>query len=589
MIYNILEVANAHGGNFDYLISLIDEFKIFNKKFGIKFQPFKYNEIALPDYKWYPVYEELYFSPEQWKKIIFLASKHKDIWIDVLDAYSIIIIKNNLNKIHGIKLQASVLYNRNVLNELSVLELSNKIIILNISGYQIKEIEIIVSKFKNLFKFSKIILQIGFQGYPTKINDAGMIKIEKIQSTLKMPLAFADHIDANDEDAIWLPIFATVQGVEIIEKHIRHSTLETKYDHFSSITVDQYQQFVTRLEKYTSLFNNKFITDEEKKYLKESNQIPIIAKEKKKGDLLTWNDFIYKRTDKKGMSTRELEYFIENGCCLKSDIKNNSAIDQNDINKVKVAAIIAVRLKSSRLKKKALKKIGNLTSIEYCIKNVLKFKNVDFTIVASSYLEEDKELENYKYRKDVIFHKGDPEDVIKRYLDIIRKLKIDVIVRITGDMPFVSNDVLEILLKSHFNIGADYTVGREAAVGTNLEIINSEALERVHNYFPTANYSEYMTWYFQNNPEHFKLNFVDLPREIVRNYRLTLDYKEDLIMFNAINNHFIENNLDYNIYEMFDFLDNNPDIASINSKLPLTYKTDTRLIDTLNNVTKIKS
>jgi N,N'-diacetyllegionaminate synthase len=43
-----------------------------------------------------------------------------------------------------------------------------------------------------------------------------------------------------------------------------------------------------------------------------------------------------------------------------------------------------------------------------------------------------------------------------------------------------------------------------------------------------------MTWYFRNNPDHFKLNIVSLPEAYVRNYRLTLDYAEDLEMFEAL-------------------------------------------------------
>ena len=43
-----------------------------------------------------------------------------------------------------------------------------------------------------------------------------------------------------------------------------------------------------------------------------------------------------------------------------------------------------------------------------------------------------------------------------------------------------------------------------------------------------------MTFYFLNNPKYFKLNIVDLPKIFIRNYRLTLDYKEDLEMFNKL-------------------------------------------------------
>lgn len=589
MIYNILEIANTHGGNFNYMTSLIEEFKEFDKNTGIKFQPFKYDEIALPDYSWYHVYEELFFTPVQWKKIITQASSHKDIWIDVFDSYSIDIIKNNYKNIYGLKLQASVLYNKNVLNELSDLNLEHKKIILNISGYEIEEIEELINKFNKLFQKAEILIQIGFQGYPTKIEDSGLVKIKEIQSKFTHQLVFADHIDANDEDSIWLPIFAVTQGVNIIEKHIKHSNLETKYDHYSSLSIEKYKEYIDRLNKYISLFDKNFISNEEKMYLDKSEQIPILNKDKIKGNLLSWEDFDFKRTDEIGLNTRQLERLIENGYYLTQNKTKNSTILKEDLSKVTIATIIAVRLKSSRLKKKALKKIGDFTSIEYCVKNALQFENINHTIIATSNLESDLELENYTYNKDVIFHKGDPDDVIKRYIDIIRKLKINIIIRVTGDMPFISNDILQILLKSHFKTGADYTIAKGAAVGTNLEIINAEALEKVQRYFPAADYSEYMTWYFQNNPEYFKLNFVKLPNELVRDYRLTLDYEDDLIMFNKIEEHFKENKIEYSIIEMYKYLDKNPDIVKINSSLTLTYKTDQNLIDTLNKVTKINA
>ena len=97
-----------------------------------------------------------------------------------------------------------------------------------------------------------------------------------------------------------------------------------------------------------------------------------------------------------------------------------------------------------------------------------------------------------------------------------------------------------------------------------------------------------MTWYFQNNPEHFNLNFVDIPDNLVRDYRLTIDYQEDLDMFNKIEAYFKRNNIDYTIEKLFEYLDENSDIANMNSHISLKYKTDQSLIETLNRETKIK-
>jgi spore coat polysaccharide biosynthesis protein SpsF (cytidylyltransferase family) len=245
-------------------------------------------------------------------------------------------------------------------------------------------------------------------------------------------------------------------------------------------------------------------------------------------------------------------------------------------------------MKSSRLKKKALLKIGDISSVQLCIKNCIRFENVDVTILATSYHEDDLQLKEHTYDSNVIFHQGHPDDVIDRYLDVIRKENIDVFIRVTGDMPYVSKEIASFLLEKHLSSDADYTVAIEAAVGTNLEIINSSALEKVKTFFPNANYSEYMTWYFQNNPEYFKINFVSLPDNWVRDYRLTLDYKEDLDMFNLIEQYFSSNNIDFTLDNLFEYLDTNQDVSRMNQHLSLSYKTDQSLIDTLNKVTKIQ-
>jgi spore coat polysaccharide biosynthesis protein SpsF (cytidylyltransferase family) len=169
-------------------------------------------------------------------------------------------------------------------------------------------------------------------------------------------------------------------------------------------------------------------------------------------------------------------------------------------------------------------------------------------------------------------------------------MKIDVVIRITADCPYIDDEFCQYLLESHFATGADYTTAREAAVGTNLEVINVQALEKVKRYFPEANYSEYMTWYFRNNPEHFKLNYIELPAQLVRDYRMTLDYQEDLDMFNKIEDHFKEQKkIDFTLREIYQFLDANPEVAKLNQNIPVSYKSNQELIDLLNRVTKINA
>lgn len=588
-MYNILEMANTHGGDIEYLFSLLDEFQEFNKKdsFGIKFQPFQYNKLALEDYSWYKVYLELFFDKGQWTQIIDKAYETKDVWIDLFDEYGIEIIKDNLSKITGIKLQTSILDNSIIFRELEQIDLSNLNIIINIAGREQADIDQIISKYKTL-GVKEIILEVGFQAYPTKLEDSGLSKIKYLKDKYQNKIVFADHVDGKSEDAVLLPFIAMMNGVDFIEKHIMHSSLETKYDHFSSVTIDTYRDLISKQKRYLPLLNSPFLNEAEYNYIKTTYQIPILKDKKEKLTLLDLqNDIKFRRSGMKGLTFKELQSLISNYHILSSKKEENTTLKKEDFKKANIAAIIACRLKSTRLPSKALLKIGDLTSVELCIKNTLKFNNLNHVVLATSDNEQDSELKDYTYHDSVVFHQGDPEDVIRRYLDVIDKLKIDVIVRITADMPYVSAEIFDYLLKKHFESGADYTVAKEAAVGTNLEIINTNALKKVKEYFPNAQYSEYMTWYFQNNLEYFKLNFVDLPEKWVRDYRLTLDYQEDLDMFSKIEEHFAKENLEYSIDELYKMLDANPEVAKINSHLTLKYKTDQKLIDTLNKETKI--
>jgi len=161
-LYNIIEVANVHAGDENYMHRLIDDFADVEGVNGIKFQPFKYDKIALDDFPWYDVYKELFFNEKQWKGIIEKAGKHWDIWIDTFDDYSFEVARDNFAHVYGFKFQASTLYNKNLIALFTQLDLSQKKVILNISGLSIDQITQVVQEFETKVKPGEIILQVDF-------------------------------------------------------------------------------------------------------------------------------------------------------------------------------------------------------------------------------------------------------------------------------------------------------------------------------------------------------------------------------------------------------------------------------------------
>lgn len=588
--YFIIEAANSHGGNFDYLIELVDSFKNYKKGFGMKFQPFSHDEIATKDFPYYEIYKKLHFNKLQWKQIIEKVSNTKDVWLDLFDSYGVTILQKNLDNIIGIKFQSSVIFNLQLFQLLSKVKLDSKKIIINVAALPLDKVREAISEIEKKLNPQEILIEFGYQAYPTELKDSGISKLEVIRTNFSNRIVFADHVDGKSDDAIWLPVVVTSKGVDVIEKHVMLNDRKTEYDHFSSLTPERFDMMVKKVATYSDLMNKPFINEKEIEYLKSTIMIPILKKDKQGGTLFNFQeDFEYKRSGQKGLNLQEIRELQRGFHLLATDKKAGETVQKEDFRKAVIATVIACRLKSTRLPRKATLLIGNLPSVERCIKSCLEFNNVNHTIIATSVLEEDAELKNYTFRKDVVFYQGDPDDVIRRYLGIAKKLKIDIIIRVTADMPFVSHEIVNLTLNQHFENGADYTVPVKAAVGTAAEVMNVKALQEIKKYFRNANYSEYMTWYFQNNPEHFNLNFFDLPANLISDYRLTLDYPEDLEMFNHLEKFFIENKKTFDLKEAFGYLDQNPEIRNINAHFTLKYKTDQTLINKLNIVTKIKS
>jgi N,N'-diacetyllegionaminate synthase len=586
--YIIIEAANTHGGDYDYLMQWIESYSIYGAGFGLKFQPLHPDKIATSDYPHYKLYQQLHFDNKTWKRVVKKAVETQDVWFDIFDSYGVDILAESLDNITGIKFQSSVLYNYEVFDLLEAVDLSKVKIILNVAAQPIRNIKEIVKKVYNQLNPQEILLELGYQAYPTKFENSGYSKLEVIKEHFNNRIVFADHADGKTDDAVWLPVMVAMQGVDVIEKHVMLGDRETKYDYYSSLTPPKFNEMVNQIDRFTSLSTMPFFNEGERQYLNTTIMIPILKQDKKAGELLNIKeDFIYRRSGNYGLNVREIESLQSSFHILATDKKAGETLQKEDFKKAVIATVIACRLKSSRLPQKALLPIGGMSSVERCIKSCLEFKQVNHTILATSDLNDDAKLQDYTYRGDVIFHKGDPEDVINRYLGIADQLKVDVIIRITADMPFVSHEIVYLTLQEHFRVGADYTVPRTSAVGTSAEVINVSALRKVKTHFTSANYSEYMTWYFQNNPEHFMLNFIDLPSDLVRDYRLTLDYPEDLDMFNKLQAYFDEMRASFDIRKAFSFLDEHSEINKINAHLTLRYKSDSELIKTLNRVTKI--
>ncbi len=589
----IHECANAHGGNLDILKKTIEIFsKSDFKGRYIKFQAFCHDKISTPDYEWYEVYKDLYNNPHDWKSIINYANTFYDgVLLDIFDVFGCEVFLENHKNVYGIKLQSSILNNYEVLNVLSAFSFANHKLILNISGFSLQEVNKLVSNINSILsiKISNIILQVGFQSYPTKIEDCGIHKIALLKKEFpKNLMSFADHTDGNDPLASTLPLISSFLGADFIEKHICLSREKSKYDSFSSFEPKEMQSFEESLKVFSNI-SKDFVNERESDYLTKTIQIPLTAEKFQKGEIIGDEKICYRRTSQSGIDRGIIQKFKKEFKVLAVAKDQNKSFSESDFRKANIGVLVACRMKSTRLKQKALLKIGEDYSITCCLKRCLNFSNIKNVVLCTSSLKSDQPLLKATESLPIELFMGDPDDVGDRFLKAATKYSLDVIIRVTGDCPLISPEVADLLLKSHFENAADYTSASYAPVGLSCEIFNVNALGFVYKSFNSKmSYSEYLTWYFINNSEFFKINKVDLPEIYKSQFRLTLDYEEDLKLFNLISNNFESAFLSIKDKNLLKFLSNNDDIAGINKHCVLKYKTDKELIATLDKETKLK-
>ena len=252
-----------------------------------------------------------------------------------------------------------------------------------------------------------------------------------------------------------------------------------------------------------------------------------------------------------------------------------------------VGIITVCRLGSKRLKNKALLKLNGITVIERCLINCLAAKIPSVTILATTKTQKDNKLESYTLAGKVEFYQGSGDDPALRMLKAARKYGIDIIVRVTGDSPLISYELIDYLLDSHIKIGADFSYFKNAPLGARPEIVNTIAIAKLLDNAQTMGYSEYLSLFFKNNPDTFNLNEVDAPKEFsYPNYRLNLDYEEDYILQKKIFNGLKIKSDPVSLSSVIQYIRDNPSLLKINSDIISVYKKG-ELKNKLDSITKI--
>ena len=152
---------------------------------------------------------------------------------------------------------------------------------------------------------------------------------------------------------------------------------------------------------------------------------------------------------------------------------------------------------------------------------------------------------------------------------LTRQNKGDIIIRVTGDCPFIDSDIIDNVITYFVMNDFDYVrldVPDTFIRGFDVEIFTREAMLRVYeitkNIEGESPYKEHVTYYMYKHPEEFKIGYVKGSELYSKDYRLCVDTPEDYKLVTTVYNHF--NDEWVSAKEIVKFLDENPDVANIN-------------------------
>lgn len=232
---------------------------------------------------------------------------------------------------------------------------------------------------------------------------------------------------------------------------------------------------------------------------------------------------------------------------------------------MKVVALVQVRMKSTRLPKKALAMIEDKTLVEHVIERLKAAKMVESIVLCTSTNKDDKVLLELAERVNVKSFAGSEDDVIDRFIKAAEKEKAEIVIRITGDNPLIDPRSLDMMVRSHIEKGADFTGMEGFPIGIGAQVVSLVTLKKAHKLPGSQQHSEYMTAYIKN-PKHFKVNIIQAEGSVKRpDYRLTVDTPEDIELIREIYKRLYKPGRIVELTDTIKLLDNHPELVQINA------------------------
>lgn len=237
------------------------------------------------------------------------------------------------------------------------------------------------------------------------------------------------------------------------------------------------------------------------------------------------------------------------------------------MDKQRVAIFLTVRLKSTRLPKKALLPVADKTIIGHIIARAKKIKQATDIVLCTSTHPDDAPLIKIAQDNGIAYFCGSENNIIERFIGAAQQCHADLCVRVTGDNCLFSPEMVDYLITLQKEGGYDYVTTKELPGGAKGDVFTYKSLVKLSKLLQDENASEYLSWLLADET-HFKVKWAEVPEQFRRpHYRLHCDTPKDYEFLQRVYKDL------YNTKDIVDFttliryLDENPEVAKMNAEI----------------------
>lgn len=317
------ETAFHHEGDVDFLNGLVKASKDCGAE-GIKFQMLlDYDSFIATTHPGYSGFKKALLSKEEWLGIL---KRTKDLGLKMIvmpcDLLSIDVVMESGIKPDYFDIHSVSFHDKKLLQKIKE---TNIPVILGIGGRYNEEVQEKIDFFKDQLK----VLMIGFQSFPTKLEDVVFEKIPYFKKKFpNLSIGYADHSMVGSQDAIIANEWAYTLGARVFEKHITTHPYDKRFDWESAAPEDDFKLIAQKLKRLDEFILNKpkdlieKLTEKEKVY-REREKVAVAGRPLEKGEILQKDNVEFKMTGVEGgIGINEIEQYYD------KKINSSMAIDE---------------------------------------------------------------------------------------------------------------------------------------------------------------------------------------------------------------------------------------------------------------------